>query len=854
MSIKTVLRKIEEKMEYVHRLKLNFSGNELAFNSFDIINMYYVNLTMTDEDFNYDVLIHPTRQMTLIYYIIAAALTAYEMDLTDVSSELINNLKIGDKVKVNGCLGEYLGKNKILDDIKLKVKFSDMDYYIPTKTIWKISKYEGNATRLNKFNGRRDIAKQKGKNVLSEIFGIDKKKHNIVQKSKIIVVTQKKFATNTFKKLEINNMQIAQIFPTGYYLTEEKMERIGRDPYQRTPVICFTSDLSVAYKLLDDYTRLIIFDTSSYTFIPVVQIEQFIKTNHNMITLMNNNEKDLFIFNKIGMNLYRWDKETLKEIYLLDKLMINNSKKKEIINHMSFLYNYINHCSKIHKIETQESFRFLRDKIIRYVEKVKENSLETLYTLKYIITVYRVLLFIQTLVCPVAFIDEQENHRSISNIINEMNTIIPYALSGMHEKNVNNLNLLTELPELLKEYVYHLQNQNQKGEKLIEILNDLQGTTGIVVRKKRDKQIIQEWLKFKGITDIEVLLYIELKKNKIYRNLIFTGWFKEIRGYPLRHELSENHIFIIYDFEESFLSCLNMKENNNRVPTILEKFESKNWKIKREYEKEISAKKVEKEDISGILLHFSSIYARIDYNLDSNSVENGDSLIYEEAYLIDFVEDYYAYLTDGFRSHILSRNNEKVILKSVKELKIGDELVFSIHNKGDIFEELVSRIEEENPEVKKIKQTADLWQDALNHYITQNVDISSFIKQLKEYGYTRVEATIENWLNNYDQIAPGEYEIIDIIAKITGDKKLKQNIDEVIKSCKKLRILHVQLGRYIAKMIIHSVFSDAEDENILFDFKFINPADYAVVVTINKISKNKSLVPKYKVNKLIEKF
>ncbi|MFW6017056.1 MAG: DrmE family protein, partial [bacterium] len=809
MNIINILKIINNKMDYLDRIKVSLKNQELNINYYDIINMYYVNLTMTDEKSNYDIIIHPTRELTLIYYIIAAALTAYETDLSDVSSDLINNLKIGDKVKVSGCLGEFLGKEEILGEVKLKIKFSDMDYYIPIKNIWKINKYEGSATRLNKYCDRRDSTKQRGRNVLADIFDIDKKKHNIVHKTKVIIVTQKKFATNIFRQLEINNMPFTRIFSTGYYTTEEKIERIGKDHLQRNPVICFTSDLSVAHNIIDENTVLMIFDATSYTNIPTVQMERILTDYQelNMITLMNNNE-NLFIFDKIGMNLYNWDKETLKDLYPLDRSLKDKSIKNEIINHQSYLYNFTYHKYKIFKIKTEESFRSIRAKILEAIDKVKGNSFGTPYTLDYISKVYYILLYTQIIVHTVSFHNRLKECESLYDTINELKNIILDTLTGMYEKNEENLILLNKIPLLLEEYISYLLNKNKKGEKLLNILNNLQGNTGILVRRNKDKQIIQEWLEINGHKHIDVLTYTEVKRDKVYVNLIITGWFRELKGYPLRNELAENHIFIIYDFEEKYLGYINKKENSySRVPSILDKFRVAERKINKEYKKEISASKADGDDISEILSDLSLNYASIDYKSDTFSKNDKDDVILEEAYFINFVEDYYSFLTDGSRVYVLSRKDEKVVTKSIKELEVGNELVFSTQNQEDIFEELISKIEKENPEIKKIKATADLWQDALNDYIAKQDDISNFIEELNKYGYHRVEATIENWLNNYDQIAPGDYGIIDAIANITGNEKLEQNIDEVIRSCKRLRVLHVQLGRYIAKMIIHSVFT-----------------------------------------------
>ncbi len=852
-------------MDYLNRVKIQIEEQKLIPNNYDKINMYYINLAMTNANLDYDVIIHPTRQLTLIYYIIAAALSAYEMDLTDVSSELINNLQSGDRVKVQGCLGEYLGKDVINNTLMLKIKFKNMKYYLPPECIWKLSKYEGNASVLNNFGGKNKKIRQKGKNVLANIFEIDKKEHSVIQKKKVIVVTKKKFAINIIKETKLNGIPFTRVFPTAYYSSETNIERIGRDPNQRNPIICFASDFSVASNITDIDTGLVLIDGSYFTVMPTVQMEKLItnEANYNVITLMNSIQDDtLSVLNRIGMNIYRWDKESLQQVDLEDNVTGNTTdriKQKEFLKHNKYLYNFANHNYEILKISTEDSFNKIRNELLENLEYITENSYETPVTNKFIRLGYFVLFCLQNLACPMSFVEGINNISKIFVSIEEMERIIYDVFIKFKEQTNEDLELLHSITVSLNKLIQILDKENNKAIKLIEILKEIKKPSGVVVRRKSDQILLKKWLEKDEFHYVSVLRTIELKQDLTYENLIFTGWFKEIKGYPLRTELAKRHIFIIYDFEQDYLnSHLRHRENNiRRVPSILKKFESDNKSISS-LDEIVCVKEVEeseKEDISIILSDLCLSYARLEYTHNSSAKSDEDSIKYEEAYLVDFVEEYYAYLTEGFRAHVLSRNEEKVIVKPVRLLQEGDELVFSIHNQGDIFEELVSRIEEKDLGIKEIKEMADLWQVSLNNYIkNQNKDISFFVKQLQQYGYSRVEATVENWLNNFDQIAPGEYGIIDVIAKITGDSKLKQNLDEVKEACKILRKLHVQLGRYIAKTIINSYFSVIDEESTLFDFQSINPADYALVVTLSSLSSTKQLVPGYQVNNLIEKF
>jgi hypothetical protein len=259
------------------------------------------------------------------------------------------------------------------------------------------------------------------------------------------------------------------------------------------------------------------------------------------------------------------------------------------------------------------------------------------------------------------------------------------------------------------------------------------------------------------------------------------------------------------------------------------------------------------EDMSEILEELNMKY--IQSHQSKYDKDNCENKYIDETYLIDFFEDYYAYFTKDHIANVLSREDEKIIKTKTKNLEDGMELVFSRHNKGDIFQEMLNRIEEYNPEIKTLKKQANLWQEALRKYVKDNnINIRNLKDELSKKGYNRTITTIKHWINDYSQIAPSEYKIIRIIAEITSNERLSGNINSVIESCKKLRSFHIKLGRYLAKVVVRSYFEEDEKENNILGFRIKNPSKHLEVLTINNITKNGSKIPYDMTNIILEKY
>ena len=862
MYYNSVLKKIDNEIPYLNKLNIEYDNVKLDFLKYDKLNIYNIHNLILNYNKENMVLIKPTVKLSELYNIIISAFSSYELDLTDEATSLLNCLEEGDKVKYNGALSKYHGITRTSFDNKQKIniEFVDMKYKFSITEAWKIKKYDGSAKRLNKFPGLKNNVDEDQKDILEKLFNINRIQNNIIPQTKVIILDQKKFIINSLDKIKINGEKFTNLFPCGYFSSSDKFERIGTDSLQREPTICFVSRIDVARKLLSkkNKVKLLIMNASHFNKLPVGQIEHIINTieKTNILIEFNNINIDSFsILSKIGMRLFMYKSDDIKKLYHKEKQHIY-SDSNLIYKHRKKIYNITHHDKEEYIIRTSQKFKDLKEEIKNNLEKIKNNCAETTEILSFIRIGYYLLFRIIYICYPLEIINliKTEKNIDIKSRIEKMKELSKYIYFDV---NSDNFNLFKNTVKLLDEFKKEIYKVNKKYNKLIGIIDNLSGKTAIIVRRNEEKIIIESHLNKNKYNYVNIIKYSDLTVNQVFDNMIFTGCFFKNDDKTLNIENSKKHIFILYDFEENNLrNCMSYREKNiSKIPSIKNLFMDIKKHKKPQMRNLNNDKHVTQrnEEMSEILEELNMKY--IQSHQSKYNEDDSENKYIEGTYLIDFFEDYYAYFTKDHIANVLSREDEKIIKTKTKNLREGMELVFSKHNKGDIFQEMINRIEEYNPEIKTLKKQANLWQEALRNYVkNDSVNIQNIKNELSKRGYNRTNITLKHWINDYTQIAPSEYKIIRLIAEITSNERLSRNIDSVIESCKKLRSFHIKLGRYLAKIVVRSYFEEDEKGNNILGFKIKNPSKHLEILTINNIQKSGSKVPYEMINIISEKY
>jgi len=192
--------------------------------------------------------------------------------------------------------------------------------------------------------------------------------------------------------------------------------------------------------------------------------------------------------------------------------------------------------------------------------------------------------------------------------------------------------------------------------------------------------------------------------------------------------------------------------------------------------------------------------------------------------------------------------------RSTLELEVGDELVFAAGTSRDIFESLVSQVEE-RPEMREVVRLSELWWRSLLGFMQSTGQrVRDILMQLSDRGFHYEPGTIIAWIQG-ERMWPGRYPVktvIAAIAEITGDELLASRTDEVRKACGKRQSLHIKLGKYLVQQITRAAAGESgEGINNAFRPIVDELARHAEVVTVYAVADTPSRVRRSVSNRLI---
>lgn len=864
--------KLKNDMPFLSSLKIEYLNDEYKISNYDLVNMYIIyNLLKNATSGNF-VLVHPTGRNLLLKIIINAGLTLYELNLNQNNDSLLKKLNYGDLVKVDGVLGRFLGieEKEILEnkDIVCKIKFADkLDIFFQKKMWWKIKEYNGDANKLQKYNPRYNT--YKSERFLAEIFGVNKENNFRNEKNKILIVDNKKNIVKDLKKLKLNSIKFTRIFPSGYYTNFNKFSRLPGDPYQKIPYINIVSSIYIASSIIrrnKNINTLIINGESQlsgyYNDLKRLKSSDFLQ---NIIILLDSLDINQYSDLKdLGFQSWIWTDSDIKNIY-----SDNNFRNKD---EDSYHYNILKNLyfSNVGTINLHLSDKCIekRNDILNLLNRIRSKAVESEKLNFFLKIAYAILLHLQTVVFPLEEIEKLRKKEeiiiglNIDNMLKKAEDLIPAIIGNSLRENFKPI--LNDLINMLKEFKLFFETDNLKYNKLIQRISSLNNDKklGILMRKSSYITIFRKLLEEKGLLNRNVFLITinDLKNKQLFDQIIVSGWtgYKNIE--PLFYKGNSRIMtFLLYNYEKEkyYLPAL------NNIKKQVKKYRSPLMRIKIPYipdelynTKTRSIKGLSGNDnITDILNELSKTHYKIGFETNNDNI----SLKKIKSYLITFNNgEYSAYITPDFKARVLNRQGRKIIKKNGSGLNKGDELIFARNSKNDIFKELLKEIESNNKEIKNNIKMANLWHRALKRYQKDKCGISWLRSSLRKRGFDYSDATILNWLETEDIIGPGKYKVIDAIAEITDDKKLKNNIEDVKKAVRSLRSLHNKLGRHLARTIVRAVVSDAKKIESEFFLSKINISgnldDYAEVVEVTSKSDNFIEVNTNKVNILIENY
>jgi len=839
---------VNEELGFLDNVQLSIDQREWPLTEFERKNADVILNWYESSEPARHALLHQFGELFPTFLALTLALLAFRDDLSDVSSKLWERLKPGDHVRFRGALARVRGFDKDARGKQAAVlQFADLISYVPRSMSWQIRVYEGRARRLNKYPARRPQRRSSG-GVLKDIFEVEDHDMNIVNQRRVIVVQPKALTFSVFRSLNLNGAPFASLVPSGYYSRADgDPERLAPDRRQRTPVVQFVSDTSVARELISenhDIRSVLINASESHAIRNVASLKQVIGSP--VRTMVYAGEKssiaDVDFLRDLGLNLWEWRPDELPELHLQRPPRAQRGDSR-VTRYHRLILNTQSFRRETLLIDAGELSN-IRERAVKTLELLEGGLKQNDEVAHFMGMAYRILIAIQNTPYPFQVERSATGEVWIERVLGELRRRKIYMLAEAIDKSA--VRLLDDLVDDLSLLVKTGLSVNKKACAILErIERGTWSSHGILVRRSRDVDLVNRWLRQQGIEKerASALSLSSLSNHPIVDTLFIPGWFTELRRGVLDSRISARQLVLMYPWEKRFLEAhLRSKAVlQSRIGTISDARDNAPLQEPLEIPEE-------EPDITEILNRI-----QIPAPTAPGSRSTDDMV---KAVWVQFSEDYGAYLTAGFKARVLDRVSEEIVYKPVDELEEGDETVWPRgEGYGDLFDALLTAVEEVDPNVRKTVALSDLWQEELREFATENCLSSRDVARLlSRYGIDRHPTTVRGWIWDPDVIAPNnEAEVFEALAHITKKDGLLNRREEILDACARVRALHVQLGRYLARQIVHSVVNAGPPPDILAGLN-VDLNDYALVAQVLAISKEPYIVPTSEANRLRERW
>lgn len=877
----SLLKIIKDKTADFANIDLSIDNYHFFRSDYDWVNTQILFNAIAEEGNNDLVIFSPHGFAFALYSLIIMSFSELQRDLTNKENAIENNLRKGDRVKLDGCLGIYEGKGKHEGRDYLAIrcggKFNDLVYVFIPDELYRLNKYSGLATALK--GHRRKWGDKKPGQAFSEILQLDISKLNIVRTSKIALVSERKNLVDVLKSLKINEYAFTDLFPTVRLVNPEKYVKIPGTRLIGDPVNLIVSNFDTLLEFIKKGNLIssVIIDGAGK-----------IKNNYGNINALKDcgGVEDILIFldhrnledrsrlKKLDFKTWVWTKKDIEEI----KNASNWKFPKEdsfdpFCGHYEILKSLAR--QKINLIDvrltkTTSSQSFSESFDILMKVKQKTGNQNNPQVNQFLINSYGLLLYFQHVLFPISFCLELSRAEGLNypdpTIILDKLKISSEELLLKHLSSEFKSGFYSLLDNFEK-INHQFQEDNFKAHKLIDVFKEAEShKSAIVVRKPWQKEILAKWFSKNKILLGEAIRrptdIIDFKsfqrlsgENYYYDRIIFSGWYGLEHRYIFNSGIAHEINVLLYPFEKPHLvqflkylekDAFNFRDIGSRVDILglddKEIFVTEEPLEKSDYEE--SGDDIEKI-ISDISLKVFS---------DQKNYASADGADMTEARHVVFEEDAHAFLTESYGAKRLNRLEAKIEEKNIGEMTAGDEVIFIGDSKRDVFGELI-QIAEAVESIAEEVRLSKIWKEAIKKYLfAKGITCLGFSEELRKHGCERHWATVENWVTNPRIIGPEDEDlIIKVIADVTGDSELNAKLQEVIYSCRKIRALHIRLGRYLAQCILASIDSQRETkiEGVMRE-RIKELSGHILIRQIRVIDEKEVSVSKNKINRLLD--
>lgn len=747
------------------------------------------------------IMIFPERQETALVFALARVI--HIICIGEIEKEYDPaSFNLGEKLKIGNAVVEYLGIEESDGQKYLLLRMSDLDKLrtpISTLPILQKTDTKRPLSKNKKFNAERNRLLSKWQKINTE-----KTYSNILYEykthmgSSVYYVTTVASAKEKLLSLRICNNKVSDLLLIGQVDYEGKMTNIGAGQLKGIPAVILASDLYAVNSSLEQgnpvhsiiveianideiLSQLDVLDILLAKKIPII----FVTDTPNSFRLGTLADR--------GFNTWRWFEDNLtSELYDVAQTIADKR---------------IGHCvrQKLHYIkvigsEISESAKILA----KYRKDVQEQSAPLMNLYERLSNIsFRILR-------ETVPLDKVEQELTL-NLLKDCQKILNNERIYMSEESFIEYGLVIHnyMKVFSNEYILQKYNamcevlQNNKNKKIIIVIPEM-------TDKNRTKNYWKQWINRRMLhIDLKVCFPTEYyaSANNCSDITIIVGWLKRaIMRKVIFSYNTETYLVMLYDYENRW--------KNHDI---------KRWDKVRRYSnnKEVIQRSLNDEQLAiSISSYEAETLTEIEDIFDTDELEEINFVLRQnrykqfitgdlrksgevvEAIPINYVGGFLAFYQKGHRlvtaTKIIVDDIDKIKVVLPEELHVGDFVVVR-ESERDIVKDMADVLLK-NSNKYNLRELASKWREVIKDDLCINTE-DEFFQKMAMAGCEKETATIKNWIDDEEMIAPRAKEDLQCIADATGSEELKAIVDDVYEAAKKVREAHIQAGRILSNQL-----------------------------------------------------
>ena len=806
------------------KLTFSLNGGETSINIPPIIKTSILILDkMISHQGNNNILVFPEKTQT--FFIFTLMELFYNISQGKIKSIYDpSGFTIGEKLKVGNAIAEYRGLEerngktclilKLADLTKYSAPLSYLPVFQKTSTNRSLSR---NDTFIDSLNKKK---KEMGLKDNEDITHIVEMKTHL--DSSIIAVTSVASAQEQLRDCRISGKRVTDTFFIGKANYEGKITNIGPGQLNGIPAIVITSDLYSATAAAEKTSvQSIIIDASNTNTLlnQLDALDELIRLNVPIVCITdtaNSFEMDQLV--KRRFNIWRWNEQSLTdELYDTSDLFSDKRIKncaKHSVQYLESDGNQITEAIKrlmVHRKETETS----SPQIMKLYEKLTDLTFNALRAIIPLSDIERNLAFQKLEDCTQILKGEsrflpEETCKDYYTVIESLKDV--YAPSYIFQK-----------IEKLKNYL-----KNNPSENLF-----------LIIPERSPKGPIQQFWDNWCIENRITAMVTAMHPADYYAGItqktgvtIITGWLKRAIMRKVIYSFSTSqYIVLLYDYETRWQShdvsrwtkALNIHKNKSIIEKSLASRDIK-----------ISTTRFDNPPPPPVM-KIPDELGEIEVVIRENKYKqyvNGSSHSQNEIVSVipvNFVGGHLAFYQTSHKivvaTKVITEDSGNIEIKLPSNLQIGDFIVVRTTDR-DLIRELADIILK-NDGHEDTRDVVKIWRDVIEIELLF-CEKNEFIKKLRDAGCSRSPATIKNWIDDPDKIAPSSIEDLRILAEVSENETLLEKLDEVYDAAQIVRKAHQQAGKNLSDQLRLTIAEELKKHENIDPYNIWEPVDIEI--------------------------